>query len=119
MFMHYLRVLLKTYSVNVKDRLGSTMLCRLNERVPARPEGQDVYMTSPYLSPKVSSRDYLPTQRSSRRCTLVGASTHDIVEHARPDLLDDADLLLDGFSDDGGHEVRDGVEVDAVGVAIV
>ena len=54
----------------------------------------------------------------SRRSTLV-ASTHDIVKHAVPDLLDDADLLLDGLLDCGSHEVRDGVEVDAVGVAVV
>ena len=56
--------------------------------------------------------------RLSRRSTLV-ASTHNIVKHAVPDLLHNADLLLDGFLDSRSHEVRDGVEVDAIGVAVV
>lgn len=55
---------------------------------------------------------------SSRRSTFV-ASTHDIVKHAVPDLLDDTNLLLDGLLDSRGHEVRDSVKVDAVGVAVV
>jgi len=115
--VHYLRMLLRRIPSTSKGRLSSNMLCRLNERVPARPEGQDVYITSLSL-PSESPRDCLPTQYLSRRSTLGGAGTHDIVKHAGPDLLDDADLLLDRFPD-GGHEVRDGVEVDAVGVAVV
>lgn len=62
----------------------------------------------------------LPQLRhSSRRNTLVSGSTHDIVKHAGPDLLENANLLLDGFLHRRRHEVCDGVEVDAVGVAVV
>lgn len=56
-------------------------------------------------------------QHLSMRGTLA-ASTHDIVKHAAPDLLDDADLLLNRLLD-RGHEVSDSVEIDAVGVAVV
>jgi hypothetical protein len=56
-------------------------------------------------------------QHLSRGSTLA-ASTQDIVKHAVPDFLDDTNLLLDGFLD-RGHEVRDGVEVDTVGVPVV
>ena len=69
--------------------------------------------------PSLSITPDLPsTQHLSRRNALVAAGAHDIVEHAGPDLFDDADLLLDGLLD-RCHEVRDGVEVDAVGVAVV
>lgn len=64
-------------------------------------------------------RPYHPLthQHLSRRGTLV-ASTQDVVKHAAPELLDDANLLLNRFLD-RGHEVRDGVKIDAVGVAVV
>lgn len=59
-----------------------------------------------------------PTHHSSRRGTLA-TTAHDIVQNAVPDLLDYADLFLSRLLDSGSHEVRDGVEVDAVGVAVV
>lgn len=60
----------------------------------------------------------LTHQHLSRRGTLV-ASTQDIIKHTAPELLDNTDLLLNRFLDSRGHEVCDGVEVDAVGVAVV
>lgn len=65
-------------------------------------------------------RPYHPLthQHLSRRGTLV-ASTQDVVKHAAPELLDNTDLLLNRLLHGRGHEVRDGVKIDAVGVAVV
>jgi hypothetical protein len=54
------------------------------------------------------------------RCRFLATlGTKHIIEHAVPDLPHDTDLLLDGLCDSGDHEVGHGVEVDAVGVAVV
>lgn len=59
-----------------------------------------------------------PTKHSSRRRTLAAAA-HDVVQHAVPDLSGNTNLLLDRFLDSRSHEIRDGVEVNAVGVAVM
>jgi hypothetical protein len=58
------------------------------------------------------------TKHSSRRRTFAAAGAHDVVQHAVPDLLDHTDLSLNRFLN-SCHEVRDGVEIHAVGVAVV
>lgn len=56
--------------------------------------------------------------RLGRDDLLVATSADHVVQHAVPDLLHDADLLLDGFRS-GSQEVGDGVEVDTVSVAVM
>jgi hypothetical protein len=68
----------------------------------------------------MSSNLFIPplTKHSSSRSTLAAAGAHYVVQHAVPELLDHTDLCLNRLLN-SCHEVRDSVEIHAVGVAIV